>query len=247
MKREKRKSNRYPYTDHDLLVEPESYEYTEFRGTSFLRAYQDERETALKELEVESTDSEDPPGDDRLQRWRETIAALPGQTNSHAVDSSRTSSSPGAIEALSRPEQGKQIDTTPSLGHLARRLAVPDADRSHVAKEWLDLFVQRFEARKRLHRTYAFDGDRLQASTDEPAEIQSYPLLGIACLIYHHQHRQSLKAVNAALKLGDTLVSNMNRLRSRETKGLTRALLESELEVVWALSRQQEVEIPDTS
>lgn len=235
----------YPYTDRDLLQNPESYEYTEFQGLPFLRSFREGRRSFVEKLGMNAkphTEEIDRPK--AVHRWTHTLAGLPGRNDppqETPVDAASDAS--GTTPIPRPPESGQEIDTAVTLGKLTEQLVDHAGAANGVLKAWLDLFIHRFEVQKRLYASYTVEGPQLRAATDEQADLRSYPLLGIACILYHHRHRRSLKAVNTALKIGDTLVSISESLDTPEVHGLTKAFIEAELHIVRQLSEEQGVEI----
>lgn len=235
----------YRYTDRDLLQNPESYEYTEFQGEPLLRSYLQGRRSVVEKLGVNAEPHPDEIDRSRaIHRWNQAFACLPGSDDpppETPVDA--VSNASGTTPIPKPPESGQEINTAATIGSLTEQLVEDAGAENGVLKAWLDLFIQRFEVQKRLYASYTVEGSQLRAATDEQTDLRSYPLLGVACILYHHRHRRSLKAVNTALKIGDTLVSISERLDSPEVQGLTEAFIGAELHVVHQLSEEQGVKI----
>jgi hypothetical protein len=127
------------------------------------------------------------------------------------------------------PSLGSAVDTRVLLAALAAPGPAHEAARRRA---WTAFLVQRFEVSKRVHRAYGTDGRPVDRA--EYRDLTLYVDLGE--VLAAEAASGFLPALNALLKVIDTLVALRGRLGPRERRRLC-ALIRGERRVVGALAR----------
>lgn len=212
----------YEYTNRDLLEEPESYEYSEFHGVSFLRAYESDRTEAVTSIEQRTPTSEPPAS------WEPILDALSHSSEQNGVGSLE----PLASDCSLPPVTATRIDTKSVLSTL-----VSLDTETKLQTAWLDRFTKRFEITKQLYTAYDAD---MQPVDHEPAPLDCYALLSLAALRSYNRNG-NLKYLNVVLKLNDLLVSNCDDLSDENELSLVQLVLREELSVLRRLAAEKGV------
>jgi hypothetical protein len=134
-----------------------------------------------------------------------------------------------ATGGLPLPGLGSAVDTRLLLAALAAPAPAHEAARRRA---WTAFLVQRFEVSKRVHRAYGPDGR--PADTADYRELPLYVALGE--VLAREAAEGFLPALNALLKLTDTLVAVRARLGPHERRRLC-ALIRAERRMVESLAR----------
>lgn len=234
----------YEYTDHDLLSEPETYEYSEVYGKPFLDAYREDRIEVLEVIEVTlaSTDGSDATGIDGWGRIVATFDCDLTETVLGHLPDLATVRGDEPIEASATPRL--QAGTAePPVNTVAVCLALvgfPDEEpvAGEAASAWLDRLTKRFEVDKVLYEAYDAD---VRPVAEVHAPLVAYPLLAIGALV-SHDRTGNLKHLNVALKLCDLLSSRHERVSDSGVLALTALAIAAELDAVGALSASVGVE-----
>ena len=89
----------------------------------------------------------------------------------------------------------------------------------------IDTLLKKFEIRKRLFLSY---NSNLEEDEDRYDNLRNYLFLSNLGLIRYHE-TNNLKFLNTALKINDTLCSQIEKFEDEDDKLLLRYLLENEL------------------
>lgn len=198
----------YPFTNRNLITDPEFYFYSRFGGRPFMEAYRAvrsrHRARFLEQLcERCRLDASGEPSaaitaamlrsDLMADDVRAILAAAP------------LAPRPDEKERRALPDPGvlPEVDTSTWLRILVDTLLV---DRNVVEPgiaRWLDEFLKRFEVTKRLYASYSGAFRRIG---DAQAPASSYPCLSLA-LLAGYRRTGRLKWLNGLLKVNDVVCS----------------------------------------
>jgi hypothetical protein len=165
-----------------------------------------------------------------LDAWRShrelTLAGLPP-----------ASVAPSAQPPATSPVPGERLETALLLEFLVAGL-MSDRDPARAStRPWLDKLIQRFEVTKRIHAAY--DARFRPESNDAFRDLELYVRFG-EVLVVACQAGCGLPALNALLKLNDTLVALRDRLDARSQARLARLIL-SERALVQSLTNKSKL------
>ena len=200
----------------DLLQSPQSYQYSAFRGESFLKAHSFGRNALISNiLEIARDDPlvQDEPADIIwLKRGLQLIAALGMATRSEVVGQIITAIEPLVVAPLA----ASAADTSPvecnnKILHFSTRqhcswLFISDVCGPELYARKvgiIDLLVKEFELRKRLFTGYNLDPFE---RVGDYRDVRSYAYLSLV-LSRMFIKAQNLKYLNTLLKINDTVES----------------------------------------
>ncbi|MEM7672075.1 MAG: hypothetical protein AAF212_01925 [Verrucomicrobiota bacterium] len=181
----------YPFAYGDRLgKERNTYQYTEFLGRDFLRAWKESRFRCI-------------PIQQDLEENRETAA----RTHQSVISSFQE------LEFQITQETG--LSASEILGFLI--LKFEEGNIEDNLTKWSNLWIKKFEITKRVYDRYK--GLKLQATGAKSYEDISLYLMLADLFIRYAQADSNLPAINALLKIMDSLAS-----RSQEFDATDRAL-----------------------
>ncbi len=207
----------YPYTQANRLLESHSYMYTPFQGVELLQSYAYGRTAILQQLAMAGDESGGPdagleiPAVPLLER---SLAAISPEAASgfrelalHGNQKvlSETPIGQHAMEELSnllpRFSVEQQVTTLELLRSLIASMLLARHDA--VAKNWLDLLVQRFEVTKKLYASYPAGFRKGEGSS---MSVRLYWLFALALCLFYISSVQ-IKYLSTLLKVSDLLCS----------------------------------------
>lgn len=119
---------------------------------------------------------------------------------------------------------GKKIHLEKLLNELLN-LKTNDNEKNSKNNIIIDTLLKKFEIRKRLFLSY---NSNLEEDEDRYDNLRNYLFLSNLGLIRYHE-TNNLKFLNTALKINDTLCSQIEKFEDEDDKLLLRYLLENEL------------------
>lgn len=169
----------YIYSKGDLIKNPNTYFYADFKGIDFLHAWLQSREQVLSSIDVQEKLSHDD--------FFEITDAKNFRTLTHKYNETNL------------------IYTKDLLLSILSELEKSSFDMSdNELAYWLDLLVKKFEVTKKIHESY---GDSFKAvDKSKNRDFYLYILLsGVFCSAYIKTRH--LKFLNVLLKVNDSLCS----------------------------------------
>jgi len=201
----------YNYANKDLLEYPQKYQMTPFSGVSFLQAYNKFRNGVLEFLNEKKIP--DYSLKDICKKINSTIEE----------------------NYLIKLENEVVIQ---KLFTKILYLQITKSSNSELIRI-LDIFVRRFEVKKRLFTTYDSD---LKQKSDNYSVLLNYLLFSILCLL-RYENTLNLKYLNTSLKLNDILCSQINKINDYNEIILLKLILEKEIVCVANLCRLKGIKV----
>ena len=124
-------------------------------------------------------------------------------------------------------EEYEKIETE----ELLRYLFLNDSNNKKIL---LDKFVKKFEIKKRLYSSY---NNELKEISENYSNLKNYILLSVLCILEYEKTR-NLKYLNAALKVNDTICSQINSISDNEDKDLIQFSIKKEIDFVTKLEQK---------
>jgi hypothetical protein len=218
----------YPYTKHNLLDEPQTYQFSAYEGIGFLHAYLGVRIAAAEKFKT---------------RYVKILSEkkLLSSESYHIHTAFKNEFDSAANSAFSQAKQrytgdfptiilmrsGKELQQ--SLDAWERRHGNINLHRflpqllaitihedfqstKDIAYKNLSILIKKFEVTKKLYSEYSID---FKKASDTYTVLSNYALLSL-CLMAYYQRDHNLKFLNAALKINDLLISTQDQLLTAE-------------------------------
>jgi len=198
----------YEYSSEDRLVFPHTYQFSAFKGHSFLENYFRLRKVILEKLETrlkkERTDVPEITVDMEGLQFHRTLKDL-------AYVSTEIHYDEAVLKNLKENEgfldENNRIDTKRTLWAVVVFLGTRGDCLSDM-KSILDFFVHKYEVFKKLFPIYNRETNRRSGLH---TDMEIYALLSVACLLYYKKCA-NLKHLNCSLKINDMLCSRAEKL-----------------------------------
>lgn len=246
----------YIYSARNLLDEPHSYMYSDFRGHALLESYLDNRFAVLRRHVPSQRASAFSSGDRDATLLGSVLSALKkgggaGRDYSQAFRNLLQKELPGFldvnVESLEAPEADVRLPQPGSVAQgtirsgdaltaMVHRLARQPVDPE--AGELLDAFLHRFEISKKLYSTY---DSNLRGGEGGCRDARLYWLLALG-LCLHLLGTGRMKYASTLLKCTDLLCSlPAGKLREELPGGGLSLLLTAEISCMQQLAEEKGV------
>jgi len=198
----------YQYTEQNLLEVPNTYMYSPYEGRIFLETYISSREDKLIGFE-KSVDLYVPEAArtivSALRNWVLTNASPHRRSQCNTYCDFSVADIPGSDQAP--PSAQILFDSINNIDTLELLCSLLHEQREYRLKKSTEVIwhklIQKYEVTKKIYDCY---GAKLKKGTGSYNNTNLYVLLSLSCAI-HYIHSGSLVALNAMLKLNDTLCS----------------------------------------
>ncbi len=207
---------KYVYSIKNGLKYPYSYQYSEFQGLRFLRAYIGSRNSVI--LKIKKRLSEN-------TKYKIFFNLLNTKIKSYKSNKSR----------LNRTGVTKTSDAMLSI------LTKLNKKRKLSQKEitLLHIFLKKYEIKKKIFAEYDSNFRELGSNYKS---LNNYILLSISLLLYFKMSK-NLKFLNTALKLNDMLCSLNEKVKSQPDLIMLLTALNEELNIVRSLYRSKSIKL----
>lgn len=215
--------NIYPFTQRDLLVQPEYYMFSAFYGKTFLSEFFNQRGTFIADFEIcylLKLKNMNQPAAFWLSNWR-GILEQNGNLLSEDIQAIHAQLLPLISEGqpLNSPQLITDLDSVSNIDteQTLRLLLIISVEQNQKNRDsylfWLTRFLKRFEVSKKIYSTY--QPTMKNASIEFHCPL-NYALLSLV-LLYDYEWNENLKMLNTVLKLNDLLCSRSNYIKEPET------------------------------
>jgi adenylylsulfate kinase-like enzyme len=236
--------NIYRYTEHDLLSAPITYQYLPFEGEPFLRSYRDNREKALSAIERKMLDFE-----------KCSFMNVSGNSDHRDIELAGFLLETDVIGSTVHKGFWKSLLARELMpeGYRKRFFKNQNLENIVVTREYLvselkgfadcswnyalkhkHVFrlLQRFEVSKKILICYSLPDFR--KIEDNFSDFLNFPLFHCLLVAVHGESgkRDSLALQNGFLKLGDILVSTIERLVTPAQMILAYVCIQNELNIM---------------
>ena len=212
---------KYKHTALNRLITPDNYMYSSFEGSSFLKAYYNDRLRFLEKFRGLDEKNHKP----QIPFWlhSKTLSALRKKLNANEKfytelvgKDTHLDYNPSA-DNYSKEEMANvanlpffdisnDINTKDLLTSLLANQLV--FSNSNLVKFWLDRLVQRFEVTKKIYEVYP---QNFSKGKGESKTICLYWMFSLS-LIFYYEDTSSVKYLNTLLKVIDLLCSLDDRI-----------------------------------
>ena len=201
----------YQYANGDLLKNPQKYQMSPYLGSNFLIAYKNSRSNILNILNKKSSKS---------YSIKEICKHYDLNLNDNFLFK---------LEHV-------DIVTKEILNQIL--FCIIKKSKIEKIKEILDIFVKKFETKKRLFSSYDMN---FKESSNDYSTIINYIMLSTISLL-EYEKTANLRYLNVSLKINDTLSSQIQKINNEFEISLLKYSIKKELDFVSKLCHQKGIE-----